>query len=176
MVNEQLRSELLRRMAADQEARRVFASFKGDGTPESETEEAARRRWQPVGTVDADNETWIRHVIAAIGWPGKSLVGDDGSHAAWLLVQHMPKDLQEQCLPLLEQAVEKGEAVKRNWAYLLDRVLMNRGEPQVFGTQFMVRNGQPEPHPIRDPHDVDGRRAELGLEPMAEYAKHFRRG
>ncbi len=41
-----------------------------------------------------------------------------------------------QCLLLMEQAVSKGEASAKDYAYLLDRVRMNQGRPQVYGTQF----------------------------------------
>lgn len=162
---------MLQRAKVDQDARRAFAEAKPPGV---ETPDAMMRRWQPVKAVDDDNTAWVRQVIAQYGWPGRSLVGEDGAHALWLLVQHGPPDLQEQCLPLLERAVEQGEAGKLEWAYLLDRVLIRRGEPQVYGTQFTMRDGVPEPHPIRDSHEVGDRRAEIGLEPMAEYAKRFR--
>jgi hypothetical protein len=33
-----------------------------------------------------------------------------GAHAAWLLGQHAPPDLQEECLPLLQDAVARGDA------------------------------------------------------------------
>jgi hypothetical protein len=71
----------------------------------------------------------------------------------------------------LEAAVDQGEAAKLNWAYLLDRVLTLKGEPQIFGTQFMYRDGELAPQTIKDPDTVDERRAELGMMPLAEYAK-----
>jgi hypothetical protein len=57
-------------------------------------------------------------VIEKHGWPGKSLVGADGAQAAWLLVQHadLDREFQRQCLPLLKEAAEKGEASKQNLA------------------------------------------------------------
>jgi hypothetical protein len=33
-----------------------------------------------------------------------------GAHVAWLLAQHAPPDLQEECLPLLQDAVTRGDA------------------------------------------------------------------
>jgi hypothetical protein len=80
--------------------------------------------------------------VATHGWPGETLVGPAAAHAVWLLVQHAPHDFQEECLPLLEDAVARGDASPRDLAYLTDRVLMFRGEPQVYGTQYQVRDGQ----------------------------------
>lgn len=98
-MDEALRAELLARRDADQEAR--LSLPRGHSTAD----------WnRVVDPVDADNERWIRDVIARHGWPGSSLVGTDGAQAAWLLVQHAPLDLQEQCLPLLTAAVDAGEA------------------------------------------------------------------
>ena len=63
-------------------------------------------------------------------------MGKDGSNAAWLLVQHADEDkpLQRLALQKLEAAVRKGEASKSNLAYLTDRVRVNAGQKQVYGT------------------------------------------
>lgn len=156
-MNEDLRNELLRRREIDQEVR-MRSPIDVDR----------------MHAVDAENSSFIRGVIEEHGWPGKSLVGTDGSAAAWLLIQHGPLDLQELSLPLLKAAVEQGEADRVNWAYLLDRVRMRRGEPQVYGTQFVrIGDGPLESHPIEDEATVDERRATLGLEPLAEYARRL---
>ena len=86
--------------------------------------------------VDAKHTTRMKEIIAKHGWPGRSLVGEDGAHAAWLLVQHADVSFMAQCLPLMERAVSAGEAFAKDYAYLLDRVRMNQGKPQVYGTQF----------------------------------------
>ncbi len=45
---------------------------------------------------------------------------------------------------------------------------MFRGEPQIYGTQYMVKDGVPELWTVRDPEGLDERRAALGLEPERE--------
>jgi hypothetical protein len=42
--------------------------------------------------VDAANTARMKRIVAERGWPGRSLVGDDGAQAAWLLVQHADHD------------------------------------------------------------------------------------
>ena len=120
-----------------------------------------------------ENAAWLKAVIAEHGWPGVRMVGTDGADAAWLFAQHADHDLdfQRQCLALLERAVEANDASPRHVAYLMDRVLIKEGKPQRYGTQF--RGSQP--FPIEAVEDVDKRRAAVGLEPLAEYAKHFER-
>ena len=155
-MDEQLRTELLRRVEIDQVARKAMDL---DGVREA----------------DGENLPWLKGVVTGHGWPGASLVGTDGAHAAWLLAQHADADpgFQRQCLDLLTAAVEAGEATKSQLAYLTDRVLLAEGEPQVFGTQVTRKDGQMVPLDVRDPDELDERRATAGLEPFADYARLF---
>ena len=151
-MDEELRAELLRRVAADQEARRTL---------DTGAMEAA----------DTANLPWLRQVITDVGWPGKSLVGEDGAQAAWLLAQHAGRDpaFQRRCLDLLTSAVTRGEATVVQQAYLTDRVLLHEGQPQEYGTQAIARDGRFEARKLRDPDHVDERRASAGLSPLAGY-------
>jgi hypothetical protein len=125
--------------------------------------------------VDAKHTTRMKEIIAKHGWPGRSLVGDDGAHAAWLLVQHAEASFMAECLPLMEQAVSAEEAFIKDYAYLLDRVRMNQGKPQVYGTQFTSgADGKLALYPIENAALVDERRRNVGLPPMADYEKKLR--
>jgi DNA-binding IclR family transcriptional regulator len=42
--------------------------------------------------VDRDNTRWLGELVNRQGWPGRSLVGEDGAAAAWLLAQHADQD------------------------------------------------------------------------------------
>jgi len=155
-MDDGLRAELLRRVEKDQVARKALDP---DGMREA----------------DGENLPWLKGVIAAHGWPGESLVGADGAHAAWLLAQHADADpaFQRQCLDLLAAAVEAGEARRRELAYLTDRVLLAEGKPQVYGTQVTRRGDAWSPRNLGDPDGVDARRATADLEPLAEYLGSF---
>lgn len=156
-MNEQLRTELLARANRDQTARKSLPPAQRD------------QQWeQVIAPVDRDNTARMRQIVAEDGWPGYALAGVDGAHAAWLLVQHAPAEFQEECLPLLEDAVAHGDAAPRDLAYLTDRVLMHRGEPQVYGTQYLIMDGRLSLWKVRDPDRLDQRRAALGLPPEAE--------
>ena len=160
-MDEDLSAELLDRCGRDQAARMslrpglAMAEWMAD--------------WESVvAPVDRDNTARLRDIVARYGWPGRRLVGEAGAHAAWLLAQHAPPDLQEQCLPLLQDAVAQGDASPADLAYLTDRVLMHRGEAQIYGTQYVETDGALELWAVRDRSGLDQRRAELGLEPEAE--------
>ena len=122
---------------------------------------------------DAQNTMWLDEMIQQHGWPGKSLVGEDGAQAAFLIVQHSPAlQFQKKCLQLLEQAVSQNEADVISLAYLTDRIRTSEGKPQVYGTQGQTESdGSIIPFPIEDEEHVDERRRAIGLEPIAEYFK-----
>ena len=115
-----------------------------------------------------------RLVLAQHGWPGRRLVGDEGSHGAWLLLQHADRDsaLQNTALHLLESAVRSGDASSRDLAYLTDRLRVAEGRPQIYGTQLEYDSrGCGAPKPSEDPAQLDARRASVGLEPVAQYVQ-----
>jgi hypothetical protein len=106
-------------------------------------------------------------------WPGRRLVGDDGSRAAWLIAQCAIEDpgLQKRCLEALEVAVAYGDADPVHYAYLVDRVRMADGLDQLYGSQFVTGSGgELMPWPVDDPVKVEARRQRLGLSPFTEHA------
>lgn len=71
-------------------------------------------------------------------------------------------------LPLLEAAVARGQALAWHAAYLADRVLIQAGAAQRYGTQSLVTDDAYDAPgarlwPIRDPRTVNQLRAAAGL-------------
>ena len=163
-----LREELIARVKTDQATRMKL--IEAGAHPAKELRAA-------VKDADDKNRAWLKGVIERHGWPGKSLVGEDGAHSAWLLVQHADADLpfQKKCLALLAAAVEKGEAAGADLAYLTDRVLVAEDKRQRYGTQLEQKDGKFVPKPVEEPEALDARRKELGLMPMAEYIRFAER-
>ncbi|MFN9877929.1 MAG: DUF6624 domain-containing protein, partial [Planctomycetota bacterium] len=125
---------------------------------------------QTVNAVDQRNRLWLAEQIQRTGWPGKSLVGEEAAHAAWLLVQHADADpqFQERCLEQMK-AAGTGEVAAIDIAYLTDRVLVARGRPQIYGTQCEEVDGRFQPRTCIEPDLLDQRRKEVGLQPIKEY-------
>ena len=115
-------------------------------------------------TIDRKHTARIKELVAQIGWPTVSKVGSEGSHAAWLLVQHADHDVdfQKECLTLMKSAPE-GEVERRDVAYLEDRVRVNSNQLQLYGTQFIEVNGTFVPRGIECLEKVDERRLSMGL-------------
>jgi len=57
-------------------------------------------------------------------------------------------------------------------ALLTDRVKINLGELQIYGSQLQCVDGSYSSKPVEDPASLDERRASVGLPPFAEYAAH----
>ena len=163
----ELRSEIVARVVTDQAVQQELSERVQAQQP---VDAAVARR----DSVFQANLEWMRVVLAQHGWPGRQLVGDEGSHGAWLLLQHADQDtaLQHTALRLLEGAVRSGDASARDLAYLTDRVRVAEGRPQVYGTQLEYDGrGCASPRPSEERARLDARRASVGLEPVAQYVQ-----
>ena len=89
-------------------------------------------------TVHEHNAQQLQQIIDEVGWPGQSLVGDDGEKAAFLIAHHaigVPA-FQRDCLEHIRQAVKQGDIPLHREAYFIDRIRFNQRQPQVYGTIF----------------------------------------
>ncbi len=91
-------------------------------------------------------------------------------------MQHTQDDeFRKTSLELLRKAYKDGEARGDQLALMTARVLMREGKPQIYGTQpIIIKDGKIEKLPIEDEANVDKRRAEVGLGPLAEYIERMR--
>jgi hypothetical protein len=152
-------------------AAQIAAAFRKQ--PKMKMSDAILATLKEETKTDRANTARMKEIVDQLGWPGRSLVGGQAEHAAWLLVQHADLDprFQRRCLSLLEQAVKDGQAEAKDFAYLTDRVLIAEGKKQAYGTQYEASKGQIKPKPIEDEARVDERRKKIGLEPLANYLK-----
>jgi len=139
----------------------------------------SRQEIQPL--MDKQFEVMRRHkplledILRTHGFPNYALVGKTSSHNFWLLVQHCDDDpaFQRQVLALMKEEVRRGNADPRDYAYLVDRVNLNTGKLQVYGTQVDYQDGKAVPRTLQDAGRVDQRRKEVGLKPLAEYLREM---
>ena len=123
------------------------------------------------------NAARLLAVVQEHGWPGRSSVGERAAQAAWLILQHAISRplVQRNGLSALKTAAAAGEVPLAQVAMLEDRVRSNEGRRQLYGTQFdWDEHGQLSPLPIEDEGNVDKRRREVGLGPLAEDIKRKR--
>ena len=167
-MNSKLRDELLAMRDEDVSTRAILVDR---GELGGETYHPEMR------AVHEKNTKRMKEIIHKHGWPLQSDVGEDGVEAAWLVVQHavLEQEFQQACLPLLEAAVDAGEAHGWHLAYLQDRILIQQGRPQIYGTQHEVRDGKVVPMATREPDRVNEKRAKLGLWSQAAHTAHLQR-
>lgn len=160
-----LRQELLKRLERDQAIRDEWIK---KGVEKHDAEFEAR-----MNDIDSSNTARMKEIVKQFGWPGPELVGEDGRDAAFILVQHADYQFQKEMLPLVLEAYRAGKLPGQFYALLLDRILVREGKPQVYGTQAkgadQWKGKEPVLEPIEDETNVDKRRAEVGLPPLAEY-------
>ncbi|MTI21097.1 hypothetical protein E1176_08705 [Fulvivirga sp. RKSG066] len=175
-INQEL-SEVLKRMKAlDQKYRHQLMDI-----------EDMRKRdsiWMLQAKIDRENLKILEDIISEYGFPGRSLVGEDGSRAAFLILQHSSEETMEKHYDLILEAGENNELAMHRAAMFQDRVLMNRGEKQVYRTQIyskrVIKSETGESYdsayvwPIEDLRGVNKRRLEVGLNESVEiYAAGF---
>ena len=89
------------------------------------------------------------------------------------MVQHSDHnpDFQKEVLEKMKIEVDKGNAKPGNYGLLVDRVQLNTGKKQVFGTQvtYNMETGQAYPRDLEDSLHVNKRRKSIGLKPIEEY-------
>ncbi len=125
--------------------------------------------------LDKINTDKLKVIISQIGWPRISQVSKKVSDGAWLLVQHSDHDplFQKKCLKLIKELVKEKEIDIKLIPLLEDRILVNDGKKQIYGTQFYKnkKTGKLIPKPIKNPKNVNEIRKSVGLEPLDVYSK-----
>ncbi len=164
-IAEDLRTELLEMGRRDQEVRERPQPPLNSPDIQPLIEEMTK--------IDQANFRRLEEIVNEFGWPGKHLVGEQASTAAWLILQHADLEQQKRYLPALRSAVARGEARASNLAMTEDRILVGEGKNQLYGTQIVSGpDGKPILHPVSDPENIDERRKAVGLPPIDEYLKH----
>jgi hypothetical protein len=173
-----LLAELLRRRDKDQSIRRMWGESLGKPVSPLGHEIFSANSGAIMCQIDHDNTAWLKEQLARIGWFDSRQYGWTADITAWLMVQHADDevDFQERVLATLKRLVREGGTNLSNYAYLYDRVAVNRRRPQAYGTQGRCVGDEWQPRTIERPEELDSRRAQIGLEPEDEYRKGFKCG
>lgn len=176
-VNKALQTELVEMKTEDQRYRsELHDQMKQMPSSSTQPSAALTAVFEKQGEIDRKNMARLEEIIQRHGWPGKSLVGEEASNAAFLILQHSTLSLQKKYFPLLKDGVARGEVSAGDAALLEDRIRVGGGKKQFYGSH--VHSGPEtgwklELYPIEDEDHVDERRARVGLPPLAEYLKEF---
>ena len=130
---------------------------------------------EKTAILDKKNLERIEIILEQYGWLSKDIIGFKESEAIFLVIQHASLDTQIKYFPIMEKAVELGNARKCDLAMLQDRILVKQGKKQIYGTQLIYNEelGQYVVEPLVYPEKVDERRETVGLPPMKEYLESY---
>jgi hypothetical protein len=135
---------------------------------------------ESMAIVDERNRQKLNEIIKEFGFPTKEMVGKDAMNGIFLIIQHADgdKEWQKSQLPNIEQAVKNGDMDGQSYAYLYDRIKINGGEKQRYGTQFAKVdpiNRTVELAETEDIENLDKRRMEVGMMPIEMYKRFMLR-
>lgn len=128
-----------------------------------ENEKIAR---ESAPKIDASNKALILSLIEKCGWQD---IDSQLINHVFLIIQHMDSEFVARYYPVFLKYHELGHLSNLNYARLIDRLLMNNGFEQIYGTQIVDESF----YAIKDEKFVNQRRKDLGLEPIEDVAKKF---
>jgi CYTH domain-containing protein len=131
--------------------------------------------WKVIEWKDSLNLIEVRKILDTRGWLGADIVGGKGNSTLFLVIQHADQKIQEQYLPMMREAVAKGNAAASSLALLEDRVALGQGKKQIYGSQIGMfsETGENYVLPLEDPDNVDERRMSVGLGKLQDYINHW---
>ena len=164
---ERLQAELAQMAQVDQVAAYI---------PQGKYKAYSPARWEGFkDSVFTSNQERAERMFKKHGFLGFKQVGPAGSTQFWLLVQHCDKypAFQRAVLPAMDREVKKGNAKPSDYALLYDRVQVNAGLSQSFGTQVTYEvntTGRAVPKiGLLDSVHVDQRREAYQLGSLKDY-------
>ncbi|WP_300686025.1 DUF6624 domain-containing protein [Chryseobacterium sp.] len=131
--------------------------------------------WKITLQKDSINLLKVKKILDEKGWVGKDKVGAQANNAIFLVIQHSDLETQKKYLPMMREAVTKGNANPGSLALLIDRIEIREGRKQIYGSQIGTNPNTNNQYvlPLIDPDHVDKRRTEVGLGSISDYVKNW---
>jgi len=115
----------------------------------------------------------IKRIFNSHGYLGCKEIGQSAETYYWAIIQHCDFDaiFQSDVLISMKNQVEKSNANSRHYGLLYDRVMINSGKKQLYGTQvqYNTETGQACSKPLEDNLNVNLFRRALGFESLEKY-------
>ncbi|REG96468.1 DUF6624 domain-containing protein [Flavobacterium aquicola] len=167
-----LQKELLAIYAEDQDIRGEFMKIYKDKGPGNKSFDSINNLMRYK---DSINLLKVIKILDEKGWVGKDIVGSQANQTLFLVIQHADLKYQQKYMPMMREAVKKGNANGASLALMEDRVSLREGRKQIYGSQIGRDNETKIFYvsSLEDPDNVDERRAKIGLPPMADYVSKW---
>jgi hypothetical protein len=130
--------------------------------------------YKAMKSADSLNLIEVESILSKYGWLGVNEIGSQCNTTLFMVIQHSGQQHQEKYLPIMKLAVKNGKAHSHHLALLEDRVLLQQGKRQIYGSQLSwnLKTNQYYLAPLEDPDNVDKRRKEAGLGILSDYIKN----
>ena len=140
-------------------------------TTGSVTQEEAIEYALKLDETDSTNLASVSRILDTYGWP--SGLSDAANEAIFLVIDHSDLRTMNKYIGLFRDAVAKGYIQINDLVTMEDRMLMNDGKPQKYGTQAysLVEDSKTVIYiwPVEDPDKLDALRKAVGLMPIQSY-------
>ncbi len=114
--------------------------------------------------IDRAHQTKLDELVQSCGWPSSTNLSTSLLSAAFMVIQHADLDYQLRYLPLIKESAMRKEITPISLAMLEDRILIQQGIAQKYGTQYKINDqGVWELLPVLDGDNLNKRRLEIGL-------------
>jgi hypothetical protein len=130
---------------------------------------AVQLYWQK----DRQNQIIVKSIIEKCGFEAIEKQGENAVMAAFMITQHGQASLREAYFHYFENAAKKNLLTKASLAIMIDRMLMEKIEPQLYGSQWETDNttGANTLWSLKYPSRVNLLRDSMGMPPLEEYMK-----
>ena len=127
--------------------------------------------------VDSLNQATVFDILDKEGWPYH--LSEKANRAIWIVIDHSDLAYRSKYLGLVKEKAEEGVLDKTDYAILNDRVRLEEGKPQIYGTQIKMAATIVDDDiamqlclwPVENPAALDSLRSTVGLSPIEEYLK-----
>lgn len=160
---------LVRMGQLDQAPRHALGRIDFSRIPAAERRHAMTAIRQQIAPIDEANLKALLEMLPAEGWFTISAYGREAAEAAFHIVQHSDVEQWRRFVPVLEPLAARGEVEGSAFALMFDRLALNEGRPQRYGSQFKCVGGRFELHPLEDPGRVNELRRQAGMPPLEQY-------
>jgi hypothetical protein len=158
------RNTLLDMKQRDQKIRREqLAGLRENGWTFEQPEMIALT--QIMADIDAKNQAILDNIITLCGWPSYDVFGYDAGRAAELVALHAAT--RNKYFPYIEAAFKKKTISGEMVALFVDKILIDEGKSQRYGTQVNMLTK--EFAPIEQPSELNSRRLAIGLDSLPDF-------
>jgi hypothetical protein len=162
ILKPELALEICKMGFKDQNGRQIILRIEQIGENKSTLDSL----WIIQNKQDSINSEYITKLIDqnSMLFPSITEIGNTASRFAFLMLQHSSYDVRKKYYKTIKFAMENNHLEKRYFAMYLDRLLIDEGKKQLYGTQMQKnKEGKLVLFPVKRKFNMNRRRLRLGL-------------